>query len=301
MDEKILHRPDFRRGLALHSGLILANSAISGYLLYLALAASTRGVFILYLIASVFTFLPAPFLLYQTYALMRAKYVISRNGIAIQWGLRTEDIPIEEIEWIRLPRDFVNPITPPPLRLAGAILTTVIDRDLGTIEYIAAGTGELVLVATRTKVFAISPGNTQAFINDFHRSAELGSFSPIQKQSSRPRLILALLGQDRVARNFLLAGLAVSLLLLVAVSFIIPTRQTVPLGLEALGSNRETSSSERLILLPLLSLLTFFIDLGYGSYLYRKEGFRNAAYIVFFSSLLLPISFSVLVVLILFT
>jgi hypothetical protein len=54
-------------------------------------------------------------------------------------------------------------------------------------------------------------------------------------------------------------------------------------------------------LLPLLSLLAFFIDLGYGSYLYRKEGFRNAAYIVFFSSLFLPVSFSILVVLILFS
>lgn len=301
MDEKIEHRPDIRPGFALHFGLILINTAISGYLLFLALSSQVRGVFILYLVASIITYLPAPFLFYQAFALARAKYTISRNGIAIQWGLRTEDIPIDEIDWIRLPRDFVNPIAPPPFRLAGAVLASTSDRDLGTIEYISSRTQGLVLIATRSIVFVISPGNPHAFIEDFHRSAELGSFSPIQKRSSQPQLILAQLARDKVARPLLLASLTISLLMLIAVSFIIPTRSSVPLGLEALGANRESSPSERLLLLPLLSLFVFFIDLAFGSYLYRKKGFKNAAYIVFFSSLFLPLSFSTLIILILFT
>ncbi len=300
MNEKIEHRPVFQHGLAIHLAILVVNFFISGYLLFLALAAPMRGVFILYLIGSIITILPAPFFLYQAFALLRAKYIISRNGIGIQWGLRTEDIPIEGIDWIRLPRDFVNPITPPPFRLPGAILATSTDRDLGLIEYIAAETDNLVLIATREKIFAVSPGNPQAFLNDFHRSAELGSFSPIKKQSSKPHLIFSNLAADRTARAILLPGLILSLILLVAVSFIIPNISTVPLGLESVVSSQEDSPSERLILLPLLSLLVFFADIGYGAYLYRKKGFRNAAYIVFFSSLFLPISFTVLVITILF-
>jgi len=299
MDERIEHRPVRSRGLVLHLVLILANSAISGYLLFLALTSQVRGVFILYLLASIITFLPAPFLFYQLYALTRAKYILSRNGIGIQWGLRTEDIPISDIEWIRLPRDFVNKVAPPPLRLPGAVLATVRDRDLGIIEYIAAEPEELVLIATPAKIFALSPGSPQAFINDFHRSAELGSFTPIQKQSSQPQLIISRLAGDKTARSFLAASLGISLLMLIAVSFIIPNLSTVPLGLEAAADRQQASPAERLILLPLLSLLVFFLDLAYGAYLYRKQGFRNAAYIVFFSSLILPISFSVLIIFIL--
>jgi len=299
MDEKIEHRPDLSLGVIIHFGLILINTAISGYLLYLALTSQLQGVFILYLVASVITFLPAPFLFYQAFALVRAKYVISRDGIAIQWGLRTEDIPIEDIEWIRRPRDFVHAITPPPFRLPGAVLATSNDRDLGSIEYIAAETRRIVLIATHTKIFALSPGRPDAFINDFHRSAELGSFTPFKKQSSKPQLVFSQLLRDKTARGFLTASLSISLIMLIAVSFIIPTISSVPLGLESIGEVKESSPAERLILLPLLSILLFFIDLGYGAYLFRKKGFRNASYIVFFSSLLLPISFSILILVIL--
>ena len=299
MEKRIEHRPDRTRGLAVHLGLILVNTAISGYFLYLAFATDLRGVFILYLLLSIITALPMPFLLYQAFALVRAKYVISRNGIAIQWGLRTEDIPIGDIEWIRLPQDFVKTINPPAFRLPGAVLANSMDRDIGLIEYSAAETLRLVLVATPTKVFALSPGNPRLFINDFHRNAELGSFTSIPKQSSKPELIFSLLARDKIARNILLPSLTISLMMLIAVSFIIPNLATVPLGLEAIGEIQEVSPSERLILLPLLSLLLFFIDLVYGTYLYRKEGFRNAAYIVFFSSLFLPISFAILLVFIL--
>jgi len=298
MDERIEHRPVRSSGIVAHFILILLNAGVSGYLLFLAFTAQVRGVFILYLIAGILTLLPAPFLLYQVYALIRAKYMISRNGISIQWGLRTEDIPISEIEWIRLPRDFVNTVTPPPFRLPGAILANVTDRDLGAIEYIAANKETLVLVATRLKIFVLSPGNQQAFINDFHRYAELGSFTPIQKQSSMPQLILTQLTGDKTARLLLGISFTLSLIMLIAVSFMIPNLSTVPLGLEAGLDIQQSSPAERLILLPVLSLLVFFIDLIYGAYLYRKQGFKNAAYIVFFSSLILPISFLILLIII---
>lgn len=299
MDEKIEHRPNIRQGLIVHWLLLCLNLAVSGYIFFLSFSSQIRGVFILYLIGGIITVLPAPVLLYQIFALARATYVISRDGISIEWGLRTEDIPITEIEWVRHPHDLVNHIVQPPFRLPGAVLASCMDRDLGATEYIAAEKTNVVLIATHTKIYAISPGSQYAFINDFHRSAELGSFSPIDKQSSQPQVVLTRLVQDKAARRLLVIGLGISLLLLVAVSFIIPTRESVPLGLEALGVNREESPSERLILLPLLSLLFFFVDLGFGVYLYRKKGFRSAAYVVFFSSILLPISFSVLMLFIL--
>jgi hypothetical protein len=301
MDQKIEHRPPIQRGVIVHLGILLILLAASGYLLWLALFQQTRGVFILYLIASVLIFLPFPFFLYRLISLLRAKYTLSRDGVSIQWGLRTEDIPITEIEWMRLPADLAIKLPIPRIIFPGAVLGTRKHRDLGIIEYIASDFNQLVLIATKDRIFAISPRNINAFENDFSRSAEMGSIIPIKKQSSQLQFIVSSLMSDKAARAFLLSSAFLSLLLLIAVSFIIPTRATVPLGLEAIGINREESSSERLILLPLLSFFIFFVDFGFGSYLYRKKGFKNAAYIVFASALILPISFSALLFMIFFS
>ena len=298
MDQKIEHRPAIRRGLIAHLGILLIILTASGYLLWLALFQQTQGIFILYLIASILMFLPFPFFLYRLISLLRAKYILSRNGVSIQWGLRTEDIPITEIEWIRRPEDLAMKLPIPRISLPGAVLGTRKHRDLGIIEYIASDIRQLILVATKSRIFAISPGNINTFENDFNYSAEMGSITPIEKQSSHPQFIMVSLMSDKTVRAFFLPGVLLSLLLLIAVSFIIPTRATVPLGLEAIGINREESSSERLILLPLLSLFIFFVDFGFGSYLYRKKGFRNAAYIIFASALVLPVSFFALLLMI---
>ena len=298
MDQKKEYRPSVRHGVIIHLGILLTILAVSGYLLWLALFQQTQGVFILYLIASVLAFLPLPFFLYRLISLLRAKYTLSRDGLSIQWGLRTEDIPITDIEWMRLPEDLAIKLPLPRIIFPGAVLGTLKHRDLGIIEYIASDFRQLVLIATKDRIFAISPRNINAFENDFLRSTEMGSITPIEKQSSQPQFIVASLMSDKAARAFLLSSAFLSLLLLVTASFIIPTRATVLLGLEAIGLNREESSSERLILLPLLSIFFLFVDFGFGSFLYRKKGFRNAAYIVFASALVLPISFSALLLLI---
>jgi len=298
MDQKREHRPSIQRGVIFHLGILLIILAVSGYLLWLTLFQQTRGSFILYLIASILVFLPFPFFLYRLISLLRAKYTLSRDGVSIQWGLRTEDIPITEIEWVRLPGDLAIKLPLPRIIFPGAVLGTRKHRDLGIIEYIASDLNRLILIATKDQIFAISPRNINAFEDDFYRSAEMGSITPIEKQSSQPQFIVTSLMSDKAVRAFLLSSMFLSLLLLVAVSFIIPTRATVPLGLEAVGINREESSPERLILLPLLSLFIFFVDFGFGSFLYRKKGFRNAAYIVFASTLILPISFSALLLMI---
>ena len=108
IDQKREHRPPTQRGVIIHLGILLIILAASGYMLWLAIFQQIRGVFLLYLITSVLVFLPFPFFLYRLISLLKAKYTISRDGVSIQWGLRTEDIPITEIEWMRLPDDLAT-------------------------------------------------------------------------------------------------------------------------------------------------------------------------------------------------
>ena len=292
--------PVRRQGLLLYSGVLLLNLAVLGWLALQTMLQQVRGFFILYLIAAVVVFIPLPFILYRLYSLLRAKYRINRDGIYIQWGLRAEDIPMSEIEWVRYASDLPYTLDLPSISLPGGILGTKAHPDLGRIDFIASDRENLLLVATQKQVFVISPRDVKGFINTFLRSAELGSIAPIVPKTTRADFLLAALLQDRSARTFMLAGILLSILLSVLVSFIIPTRQTIPLDFNPARQQMEATPAERLLLLPVLSLLMLTADIALGSYLYRKPEFRIAAYFAFASSLILPLSFITLTLLITF-
>ena len=289
-------RPTRQRGVALHFGALLLNLSAVGFLIILALSQSVRGFFILYLIASILIFIPVPIIAYRLFALIRAKYSVFREGINLQWGLRTEDIPMGKIEWVRLASDLVFNLPTPSFSIEGAFLGTRNHRDLGRIEYVASTANNLVLIATRERIYAISPQDPRGFINAFTRSAEMGSIAPIEAKTSRADFLVGSILKDKLARMLILSGIILSVGLLVAVSFIIPTRDTIPLGFSPIGQVAETSPSDRLLLLPLLSLLMLTADIGLGSYLYRKAGYRIAAYFAFASSLIMPVSFLGLII-----
>ena len=284
-------KPPRQRGFILHFSALLLNLAVVGFLVLQALNQQERGFFILYLIIGVFGFLPIPFVAYRLFALLRSLYTIDREGIGIQWGLREEMIPMADIEWMRLASDLAFDLPLPPISVQGAVLGSRHHRDLGTIEYIASDPSNLLLVASRERVFAISPKDVRGFQNAFTNSAELGSIAPISAKSSRANFLIAALFNDRVSRTLLLLGFIFSVGLLIATSFIIPIRESIPLGFSPIGQAAESSPSERLLLLPVLSLLMLVLDISLGAYLYRKKGYRVASYLVFAASLIMPLSF----------
>lgn len=294
-----IFRPIRNRGIAVHLGALLLNLAAVGYLIILALSQTIRGFFILYLVASILVFIPVPFVTYRLFALLRASYTVFREGISIQWGVRTEEIPMQDIEWIRMADDLAFELPLPGFIVQGAVLGLKNHHDLGLVEFIASTTHPLILIATRARIYAISPSDPSGFINASYRNMELGSIEQIQPKSSRVELLVGSLFGDKLARNLILLGSFLSIGLLVAVSFIIPIRETIPLGFNPIGQTAETSPSERLLLLPVLSLLMLFADLGLGSYLYRKTGYRIAAYFALASSLIMPMSLLGLIVYIL--
>jgi hypothetical protein len=286
-----IFRPIRNRGIAVHLGALLLNLAAVGFLVILALSQSIRGFFILYLIASILIFIPVPIVSYRLFALLRASYTVFRDGISLQWGVRSEEIPMQDIEWVRMADDLAFELPFPNFIVQGAVLGVRQHRDLGLIEFIASTTHPMVLIATSAQIYAISPSDPNGFIDAFYRNMEMGSIEQIQPKTSRGEMLVGSLFGDKLARNLILLGSILTIGLLVAVSFIIPTRESIPLGFNPIGQTAETSPSERLLLLPVLSLLILFADLGLGSYLYRKAGYRIAAYFAFASMLIMPLSF----------
>jgi hypothetical protein len=213
---------------------------------------------------------------------MNAVYILRRDGLLIRWGLRREDIPLNDIEWIRPATELGFHLPMPWLRWPGAILGVRRTPELGQVEFLAADVPNMLLVATSQKVFAISPEDVNGFMSQFQRMNELGSLTPIPAQSVYPRLLIGRVWDDRLSRLLILGGFGVGLILLVTVSVAAPG-----LGTIAWTTTGSTAPAERLLLLSVLDGLIWLFNLILGMFLYRRgEDQIIAAYLLWGSSAL---------------
>lgn len=292
VDTKVGHFPPAKQfGLILHALLILLLSGASIWGFVNLTNAQVGPMFVSYLLTGILAFAPIPFLGYRAYALFKADYYIDRDSLAILWGLRVEDIPLTDIEWVRPASDLTHPLSLPPFRLPGAVLGTRRHPDLGAVEFIASTARNLILIATSKHVFAISPRDAASLVRTFARATELGSLMPTEAKSVYPSFVITQAWESPAARFLWMTGLLLNLGLVAWVGALIPSLSQVPFGFNPLGVPTETAPSVRLILLPLISALMFITGLLAGLYLYRWEKERPLAFVIWLSSTLCALLF----------
>ncbi|MEZ0394822.1 MAG: PH domain-containing protein [Anaerolineales bacterium] len=269
--------PPRQPGLTLHVLLILSLAVLGGAAAWLA-AQSHLGVSqTLYILLAAAAFFPLPFLAYRLSALMRAVYTLDRDKFTIAWGLRLEQIPVSDVEWVRPAADLGFPLPRPWLRLPGSVLGTRRHPDLGLIEFLASDAGNLLLVATARRIFAISPADAAGFTHAFQRAVEMGSLVAAPSQSIYPSFVVVQAWESLLARYLWLAGLFLNIGLLLWVNLMIPSLEAVPLGFLPSGQPAATAPPTRLMLLPVTSLFFFLLSWGLGLILYRQPERRAAA------------------------
>lgn len=282
---KVGHFPPAKQfGLILHGILIILLASISIWGFANLANAQVGPMFVSYLLIGILAFTPVPFLGYRAYALFKADYYIDRDSLAILWGLRIEDIPLTDIEWMRPASDLTHPLSLPLIRLPGAILGTRRHPDLGAVEFIASSARNVILIATSKHVFAISPRDAAALVRTFARATEMGSLTPAEAISVYPSFVITQAWESRFARFLWVTGILLNLGLVAWVGFLIPSLSQVPFGFNASGAPNVTAPSARLILLPLISALLFVTGLLAGLYLYRWDKERPLAFIIWISS-----------------
>lgn len=287
--------PARRRGLVIHITLI-ALLALLSTAAFISLSRATVGpLFVAYLLAAIVTFVPLPLLVYRAYSLSRADYYLGRDNLSIRWGLRVEDIPLSDIEWVRPADDLTHPLRRPFPSLPGAILGLRRHPDIGLVEFIAAESKTLLLVATSRRVFAISPLDASGFVRSFARSVELGSLTPTEAHSLYPTFIVARAWDSPLARYLWLAALFLNLGLLVWVSILIPSMPQVVMDVNTVGGAVTAVPSTQLILLPLASALLSISGWLAGLSFYRWEKQRPLAFVVWISGALSSLAFLVAV------
>lgn len=265
--------PPRQKGLLVHGLLVVVLGGFSTLAFFYGMNQRAGSFFVLFLLISLLLFAPLPWVIYRAYALMQASYRLERDGLRLRWGMRAEDIPLPEVEWVRRPEDLATNLPLPHLQWPGAILGSVNARDLGPIEYLAADRDNLLLVATPQRIFVISPEDPQAFMRAFSRALEMGSLTPLSSVSVLPAAYLSQIWADRITRALLIAGFVLNLLLLVASSLLLPR----------LDPNR-ASATQQLLLLPILGAFIYVVDLATGLFFYRRVQQRLIAYLVWGSA-----------------
>ena len=276
--------PPKQRGLLIH-GIILLVLTVVVVVGFIQLTSADVGpAFLIWLLVALAAFVPIPFFAYRIFALYRGSYEIDRDSLAIRWGLRVEDIPLSDIEWMRPAEDLTNPLRLPALPMPGALLGIRRHPDLGSVEFIASDSKKLLIVATAKRVFVISPENPAGLTQTFARATELGSLAPAEAKSVYPSFIVSQAWESGIARYLWLSALFLNIGLFIWASLIIPTTPLVALGVQASGGALETVPSSQLIIFPVASLLLAVAGWIAGLYFYRWDRERTLALIVWGSS-----------------
>ncbi len=286
-----IYYPPLQPGLIIHLALLLALALSGGYGLVRASQADIGLAFLLSLAPLFLAIGLGPLMAYRAYALYTAQYTIEREGLRLRWGLRVEEIPINEVLWVKLGSELNRRLPLPWLRLPGDVVGVRSAPGLGEVEYLAAQDSPLVLIATRKRIYAISPEDPQAFLQGYQRHMEWGSLAPIAGRSVYPSFLINEVWSVPLARTLVLVGAGLSLLLLVWVSLAIPGREWVGWSFGPAGAPTELAPSVRLMLLPVLNAFLFLIDLLLGLFLFRREESQPLAMLVLGGGAVTPLLF----------
>jgi hypothetical protein len=285
-----LFPPSKRNGLILHSVLLVALIITCTWGFVNLSRVSAGPIFVMFLLVALIAFAPLPLLAYRAYALFRATYILGRDSLQLRWGLRDEDIPLADIEWVRSVQDLAYPLTMPSLPLPGAVLGLRRHRDLGVVEFIASDRKNLLLVATAKRVFAISPADPAEFTQTFARAVELGSLATTKPKSVYPSFIVGQAWSSGLIRFLWLTALFLNVGLAVWISLLIPTLPGVALGI---GPDRAAGAvpSVQLAILPLVSSFLALAGWAAGLYFFRWEKRRILSLVIWASGTLASLLF----------
>ena len=236
--------------------------------------------FFLLLIALILIAIPLVFLLYRLYSLLFSSYRLERDGLHIQWGLRTEVIPLNAIEWIRSPQEMTEDVPWSVLPMPGAYLGTVTVDDRLTYEFLASDTVTMLFVGTPRSIYAISPQNPAAFLNGFERILQMGALTNVNWESTRPGSWLLEAWQDKPGRYSAILSLIILISLYIFVGMRFRVNDTISLTFSPLGEPLDELPSTNMLVIPMAATIIWGIGMVLGLLLFQKEENRRISELI---------------------
>ncbi len=236
--------------------------------------------FFLLLIALLLIAGPLVFLLYRLYSLLFSYYRLERNELHIQWGFRSEIIPLNAIEWIRTPQEMMEDVPWSVLPMPGAYLGTVPVDDRLTFEFLASDMKTMLFVGTSRYIYVISPRDPAGFMTGFERILQMGTLTNVNWTSSRPANWLLEAWKNKTGRicTILSLGLLITLYIWVGTRF--QVEKTISLTFSPTGEALEELSSVNMLVIPLAATIIWVSGTILGLLLFQREENRRTAELV---------------------
>jgi len=280
-----LYFPIKKEGTIVLSSLLFVSATVALVCFILTTQVAGNQVFVALLGGGLASLIPIPMLAYRLIALQRAYYRMDRSTLTLHWGLRTEILPLQAIEWVRPIDDLIEPLRKPRMALPGAYLGWIHVDGLGRVEFMAHHLRQALLVAGPDAVYVISPQGTAEFLAHFRRNIELGSLEAVAPISVQPSFVLGKLWDSQVLRNLFLAGFLVNAAVVVWTVLLITSRQQVTLG-ASVTAVADPVPSIRLLLLPVVSTVIWLADIITGAFFFRLESQKVLAYLLYGGAIL---------------
>ena len=229
----------------------------------------------LLLIAMLIFAVPLVFLLYRLYSLLFSYYRLERDGLHIQWGLRTEVIPLNAIEWIRSPMEMTEDVPWSVLPMPGAYLGTVEVSEHLSYEFLASDMGKMLFLGTSRYIYAISPNDPAGFMAGFERILQMGALTNVNWTTTRPGNWLLEAWRNKTGRISAILSLLFLLLLYILA------------GIRFNESNIEMSENSvgnlltiRSLSLPIFATIIWLIGTLIGLWIFQQKSCRRIAELI---------------------
>jgi len=226
---------------------------------------------------------------YWSVIAFKLHYYLSRNGLAIRWGLAQQLIPFETIQQIVPGQNLALSPTFKGINLGGLRLGWGQLVDFGQLKFLTtAPPGKSLFVVTPTKTYVISPSQPDQFLKAWQMRQGL---TPTQVWANEVRRSWPFnypLLADPFAWWFLALAGVTCLALFGYFSFIfVQLPRSLPVHFNAFGIPDRIADKSVLFTLPTIGLLMFISNAVLGILIYRWE--KIGAYLLWGSALILQI------------
>lgn len=270
---------------------ILFFTAVCGILIVLEIfliqtfGGTTIGLqFFLLLIAILIIGIPLIFLLYRFYSLIFSVYRLERDGLHIQWGPRSEVIPLNAIEWIRTPAEMTEDVPWSVLPMPGGYLGTVSVGEHRTFEFLASDMSKMLFLGTPRYIYVISPQNPSGFLTGFERILQMGSLENETWVTSRPAGWLLDAWADKPGRISEILSFFFLICLYIRVGLRFQINTLLPGAFNSMGLPAEGSSGTNALILPISATAVWILGTVLGLWVFQHWKKQNIAELIWGAS-----------------
>jgi hypothetical protein len=218
---------------------------------------------------------------YQTVSWFSLRYHVDRNGIAIRWAGTEQIIPLDDVKRI-VPRKLLGEtlVRRRGIHWPGHEWGEGLVPGVGRTRFLSTRpAAEQLLLITPGQAFAISPQDTNRFLQGFEARRVMGPNRLLERELRHPPWRQLSLWTDQTAWALLGVALAVNLGLFGYLAARFPGLDLqLPLHFNNLGQADRIGTKVELFDLPIIGLIILGTNLALGLLLYRRE--RAGSYLL---------------------